>query len=133
MTDNILVNGKTYFIREGRVSNVPAGPGGKLTTISMLTKDKQIVESVGAFQNRVQQRVDDAASTTARQSNAFSTPRELRSRAPRSGLHKMPHLARDSKAIQGYSGLFRAIQEAAGAWLCPMAARHLAQPSMPPV
>ena len=47
-----MVSGRPYPIRHGRVTNVPAGIGGKRTTISMLIENKEIVESVAAFQAR---------------------------------------------------------------------------------
>ena len=50
MDDGIVVSGQLYPIRDGRVTNVPAGIGGKRTTISMLVKNKELVESVAAFQ-----------------------------------------------------------------------------------
>ena len=56
------------------------------------------------------------------------SPHALLRNAQGPRVHKMPHLARDAKPTQGYSGLDRRLQG-----LCPMATRHLAQPSLPPV
>ena len=47
-----MVSGQPYPIRDGRVTNVPAGTGGKRRTISMLVDNQAIVESVAAFQAR---------------------------------------------------------------------------------
>ena len=52
MEDSIVVSGRPYPIRDGRVTNVPAGTGGKRRTISMLVDNQAIVESVAAFQAR---------------------------------------------------------------------------------
>ena len=52
MDGSIVVSGRPYPIRDGRVTNVPAGIGGKRTTIRMLVENKEIVESVAAFQAR---------------------------------------------------------------------------------
>ena len=52
MDGSIVVSGRPYPIRDGRVTNVPAGTGGKRTTISMLVDNQEIVESVAAFQPR---------------------------------------------------------------------------------
>ena len=45
------------------------------------------------------------------------------------GVHKRPHLARDGTS---YPRLFRALQEAAEACVCPVATLPLAFPMMPP-
>ena len=50
MDVSIVVDDKSYPIRLGRVCNVPAGPGGGRTTISMLVQDGAIVETVADFQ-----------------------------------------------------------------------------------
>ena len=47
-----MVDDKPYPIRHGRVCNVPAGPGGGRTTISMIVQDGTIVETVADFQAR---------------------------------------------------------------------------------
>ena len=52
MDVSIVVDGKQYPIRHGRVCNVPAGPGGGRTTINMLVRDGTIAESVSDFQAR---------------------------------------------------------------------------------
>ncbi len=53
MAESITVDGETYFICDGRVCNVPAGPGGRRTTVNMQRKAGQVVETVAAFQHRV--------------------------------------------------------------------------------
>ena len=50
MDISIVVDGKSYPIRHGRVCNVPAGPGGRRTTINMIARDGTIVETVADFQ-----------------------------------------------------------------------------------
>ena len=52
MDVSIVVDGKSYPIRHDRVHNVPAGPGGGRTTISMLVQNGTIVETVADFQAR---------------------------------------------------------------------------------
>jgi hypothetical protein len=52
MEVSIVVDGKSYPIRQGRVINVPAGPGCGRTTINMLSRDETIVETVADFQAR---------------------------------------------------------------------------------
>ena len=52
MDVSIVVDGKSYPIRHGRVINVPAGPARGCTTINILVQDGTIVETVADFQAR---------------------------------------------------------------------------------
>ena len=52
MDVSIVVDGKSYPIRQGRVINVPARPGRGRTTISIIVQDGTILETVSDFQAR---------------------------------------------------------------------------------
>ena len=43
---------------DGKVDNLPLGPGGKLTSKRLKTKDRVVIESLSAFQQRLQEALD---------------------------------------------------------------------------
>ena len=79
--------GEPYPILDGRICNVPAGLGGKPTTINMRRKQGQIVETVSEFQSRVRRLVADArkpsCSTPLTRGTNESGLRETRERRSR--------------------------------------------------
>ena len=64
----LSINGRSepWPIVGGKVDNLPLGLGGKLTSRGMKTKDKGVIESKSAFQQRLQEELDGRLKVCAR-------------------------------------------------------------------
>ena len=64
----LSINGRSepWPIIGGKVDNLPLGSGGKLTSRSMKTKNKLVIESKSAFQQRLQEDLDGRLKVCAR-------------------------------------------------------------------